>query len=72
MNTFTVTIDSVNYTNSVVFPIKWGELLDERLDEANISIVQIAKTFWNPLTPVSISFYENAVLKKNSVLCCGE
>ena len=47
-------IGGINRTASVVMPIKFGDFLDERLDECNISLRQTRKDTFSPLTPVEI------------------
>lgn len=54
-NTFKVEIDGKDYTNNVVFPIKWEKRLDERLDETRISMKRIKRNIFPPLTPVTIT-----------------
>ena len=50
-----IIIDGVNYTKNAVLPIKWGGLLDERLDEGHLSLKSVAKNIFEPLTPVELS-----------------
>ncbi len=47
-------IDGVNRTGKLLMPLKWGDFLDERLDEAHISLRAIKKQNFLPLTPVEI------------------
>lgn len=56
MNKFKVTINAIDYTSHAIYPLKWGELLDERLDEAyfTLKFIKEAKPF-QPLDKVSIS-----------------
>lgn len=56
MNKTTLTIDGTDYTKKLIYPIKWGDFLDERLDEAYITIknVKQAEPFL-PLTPVTLN-----------------
>lgn len=49
-----VYVDGINRTKSVVMPIKFGNFLDERLDECNISLRQSEVETFSPLTPVEI------------------
>ncbi len=36
---FGVFIDGINRTSRTVAPLKWGNFLDERLDECNLSFL---------------------------------
>ena len=55
-NKAAVYIDGINLTPFTVMPIKWGNLLDERLDEAYISLRHCPIENFKPLTPVEIRF----------------
>ena len=59
MNTFTVSIKRDGaYTpisGTPVFPFSMGELLDERLDEAYITIYGCTKSIYKPLTEVKVT-----------------
>nr|DAD76307.1 MAG TPA: hypothetical protein [Siphoviridae sp. cttDR14] len=56
MNKFKVTINDIDYTSHAIYPLKWGELLDERLDEAYFTLKFIDKAEpFQPLDKVSIS-----------------
>lgn len=55
-NKAAVYIDGINLTSFTVMPIKWGNLLDERLDEAYISLRHCPIENFKPLTPVEIRF----------------
>ena len=56
MNKFKVTINTIDYTSHAIYPLKWGELLDERLDEAYFTLKFIDKAEpFQPLDKVSIS-----------------
>lgn len=49
-----------DYTEQVPFPIKWSNLLDERLDEATISVLRTDVEIFHPMTRVRIYvFNEN-------------
>ena len=58
MNSFKITIEENDYTKFVPFPIKWQDLLDEQLDEATLTLLQVqdVKNF-KPLTEVTITIY---------------
>lgn len=49
-----VYIDGINRTSKTVLPIKFGNFLDERLDECNLSLRAIKQETFSPLTPVEI------------------
>lgn len=53
-NIIHVFIDGVNRTSNVVVPVKFGNFLDERLDECYLSLRGIKKEYFQPLTPVEI------------------
>ena len=44
MNEYSVTINGVDYTKYAVYPLKWGNLLDERLDEADVTLKFVPKS----------------------------
>ena len=52
---FQITIDGTDYTSHVPFPIKWEDLLDERLDEARITLKAVSENVFSPLTPVVLT-----------------
>lgn len=49
-----VYVDGINRTSKTVMPIKFGNFLDERLDECNISLRAIKLESISPLTPIEI------------------
>lgn len=49
-----VYIGGINRTARTVMPIKFGNFLDERLDECNLSLRAVKKEKFSPLTPVEI------------------
>ncbi len=53
-NNIEIYIDGVNRTPSAVLPLKFGNFLDERLDECRLSLRRIKKDLFSPLTPVEI------------------
>ncbi|AWW06084.1 MAG: hypothetical protein [Caudoviricetes sp.] len=53
-NTAAVYIDGINRTSRTVMPIKWGNFLDERLDECHLALRAVKKENFAPLTPVEI------------------
>lgn len=44
MNEYSVTINGVDFTKYAVYPLKWGNLLDERLDEAYVTLKFVPKS----------------------------
>lgn len=44
MNEYSVTINGIDFTNYAVYPLKWGNLLDERLDEAYVTLKFVPKS----------------------------
>ena len=55
-NSATIYINGRNYTNCAVIPLKWGNLLDERLDEMYLSLRMCPVENFKPLTPVEIHY----------------
>lgn len=59
MNEYSVTINGVDYTKYAVYPLKWGNLLDERLDEAYVTLKFVPKSLqdgsFRPLSLVTLS-----------------
>lgn len=60
-NTFSVKINGINLTRYAVFPLKKANMLDERLDEAYISLRHVRIDKFSPATRVEIT-ERNAVL----------
>lgn len=59
MNRFKVTINDIDYTSHAIYPLKWGELLDERLDEAYFTLKFIDKAEpFQPLDKVTITIVD--------------
>lgn len=58
MNKYSVTINGVDYSKYAVYPLKWGNLLDERLDEAYVTLKFVPKSLqdgaFRPLSLVKI------------------
>lgn len=50
-----IIINGVDYSKHIVFPVKWNDLLDERLDEARVSLRAIQQEVFQPLLPVTIT-----------------
>ena len=55
-NTATININGINLTHYAVMPLKWGNFLDERLDEMYLSLRRCPIENFKPLTPVEIRF----------------
>ena len=53
-NSAAVYINGINYTHYVVMPLKWGNFLDEQLDETVITLRRSKKKVFPPLTPVEV------------------
>ena len=53
-NSAAVYINGINYTHYVVMPLKWGNFLDEQLDEMIITVRRSKKKVFSPLTPVEV------------------
>lgn len=53
-NSAAVYINGINYTHYVVMPLKWGNFLDEQLDETIITLRRSKKKVFPPLTPVEV------------------
>ncbi len=56
-NSYTVYINGRSKTYSAVMPPKFGNFLDERLDEATISLRYSHDKIYAPLSPVEITRY---------------
>ena len=61
MNDFYIIVNGVNYTDYAIYPLKWGNLLDERLDEAYVTLKFVPKTLqdgvFRPLSLVKLIIY---------------
>ena len=61
MNDFFIIINGVNYSEYAIYPLKWGNLLDERLDEAYVTLKFVPKTLqdgvFRPLSLVKLIIY---------------
>ena len=55
-NSATVYINGRNLTHYTILPLKWGNLLDERLDEMHLSLRRCPIETFKPLTPVEIHY----------------
>lgn len=54
MNKIVLEIGGTDYSKNIPFPIKWQELLDERLDEGCFTLLQVDTPNFKPLTDVKI------------------
>ena len=54
MNKIVLKIGGTDYSSNIPFPIKWQELLDERLDEGCFTLLQVETPNFKPLTDVKI------------------
>lgn len=66
-NATSVYIDGINLTCFTVMPIKWGNLLDEQLDECYLSLRHCPIKNFKPLTPVEIHFSNELYFAETSV-----
>lgn len=61
MNYYYILVNGVNYTDYAVYPLKWGNLLDERLDETYVTLKFVPKTLqdgvFRPLSLVKLIIY---------------
>lgn len=55
-NSAVIYINGINLTHFAVMPLKWGNFLDERLDEMYIGLRHCPFENFKPLTPVEIHF----------------
>lgn len=53
----------VDYTECAVFPLKLADMLDEQLDEGNVTLKQCDKPYFNPLTLVKITITNTPEVK---------
>lgn len=66
-NKAAVYINGINLTCFTVMPIKWGNLLDEQLDECYLSLRHCPIKNFKPLTPVEIHFSNELYFASTSV-----
>lgn len=52
---FKISINEVDYSANALLPFKWSGLLDERLDEARISLKGTSVPTFTPQTPVTVT-----------------
>lgn len=64
-NQYDVYINGKLYTHYAVMPLKWGNLLDERLDECYLSLRYIPVEVFPPLTPVKIVLHNKVHFNEN-------
>ena len=75
-NSIEVYIDGINRTPRVVMPLKFGNFLDERLDEMHLPLRAVKQETFSPLTPVEITIKnevywgsgDNRVVERSSAL----
>ena len=68
MNNIRVTIGNTDYTSYVVSPLKMGNLLDERLDEVNLTLRYISEPYFEPQTLVEIYITNNPEAHYNAAM----
>ena len=66
-NSASIYINGINVTAFTVLPIKWANLLDERLDEMYLSLRKCPFENFKPLTPVEIQL-QNQIYFGNAVI----
>ena len=66
-NDVAVYINGINLTAYTVMPLKWGNFLDERLDEMHISLRHCPISTFSPLSPVEIHF-KNTLYYGNKIV----
>lgn len=67
MNKIKTTINGTDYTKKTLFSFKYGDLLDERLDEAYISLKNVKrKEPFQPNDEVTITIENNPKCKRNT------
>lgn len=66
MNNIRVVIGNTDYTSYVVSPLKMGNLLDERLDEVNLTLRYISEPYFEPQTLVKIYITNNPEANYNA------
>lgn len=64
-NKYDVFIDGILYTYYAVMPLKGANLLDERLDECYLSLRNVPKEVFQPLTPVKIVIHNKIHFNDN-------
>lgn len=64
-NYYDVYIDGILYTHYAVMPLKWANILDERLDECYLSLRYIPIEVFKPLTPVKIIIHNKVHFNEN-------
>lgn len=67
---FQIKIDGIDYSKHIPLPIKYEDLLDERLDEARITVKYVSENVFRPLTPVVIEIQDgfNNQIRKDYVI----
>lgn len=63
-NTAKVYIDGILRSSHTVMPLKWGDFLDERLDECHLPLRAVKKEIFAPLTPVEIEINNELYFKR--------
>ena len=71
-NTFSVIIDGINLTKNAVFPLKSANLLDERLDEAYLSLRHTRLKEVQPCTRVQIIKHNKVHYRDNVIYNADE
>ncbi len=66
-NSATIYINGRNYTNCAVMPLKWGNFLDEQLDEMYLSLRHCPIRVFKPLSPVEIHLSNRLYFGQNTI-----
>ena len=66
-NKVAIWIDGINRTPNLVLPLKFGNFLDERLDECNVSLRIVDEKDYPPLTPVEVRITNKRILGNKTV-----
>ena len=66
-NSAVIYINGINLTAFTVMPLKWGNFLDERLDEMYIALRHCPFENFKPLTPVEIHFNNELYFGSNTL-----
>lgn len=67
INGYTVYVDGINRTHNAVMPLKWGNFLDERLDEMYLPLRKIKRETFSQLTPVEIILSNKFYMHANKI-----
>ena len=66
-NKAAVYINGINLTHYTVMPLKWGNFLDEQLDEMYLSLRHCPIRVFKPLSPVEIHLSNRLYFGQNTL-----